>query len=487
MRLMSICLIAALLLSACSSAKSSPTATNFEYTPSVAPSILPTESAQGTPYHGPGTTPTTIPSFVPTQTAQGTPYPEPGTGIQVTVTGKSGLTQTPEISLTPTERPFHTAEPPPESATQTITIWHSWDAVDAQTLDYLISAFQDLHPDVFFDVLYVPYDELQAKYEIEAYQGGGPSIVLGPAEWGVSFYDEGLVVDLTDIAGEAFLAEINPAALGEVSYKDALIGLPYAIRVGVLLFRNKLIVPVAPETYDDLVSFAQAATRGGKVGAYLERGFYYSSGHLYGIGGQLMDEDGYPMFNNQKGVEWLNLLDSFEEAGATEFEGDRDLELFKAGKVGMIIDGSWNIPDIQKAIGVDNLAIDPWPVYKDGNLSGFVQTDNLYLNSNLTAEERYPALQFMGFFLARNVQAILAQEGHIPAVLNVEVDDPLIEQAMIAFEKGTSYPLIPVMGIYWGPMQQAMQAVFAGEATPEDALEQADQMITESLDAHNDF
>ena len=425
---------------------------------------------------------------------ESTPYPAPNTvspstetsqasstlGVEQTPNPYPGITQSLPERGTPTDRPFSTAEPPPNSIAQTISIWHSWDASQTQTLQYLLSLFQDTYPNVYFDVLYVPFDELQARYEAAAYRGDGPELVLGPAEWGASFYDKGLTVDLSLIAGQEFLAEINPAALGEVKYRDALIGLPYAIRKGSLLFRNKSILPKAPQTFDDLIDASKAATRGGKVGAYLERGFYHSTSHLYGIGGSLMNEDGYPTFNDESGVEWLNLLKSFDDGGPTEFNGDRDLELFKAGKVGTIIEGSWNLKDIAEAIGKDNLAIDPWPSYGKGGLSGYVQTDNIYLNSNIPEDERFTPLQFMAFFLAREVQAILAQDGRIPVVRNVQVDDPLIQQAVTAFEKGTPYPISPETNLYWGPLEEAMRSVFEGEATPEEALKSAyDTIIAE--------
>jgi arabinogalactan oligomer / maltooligosaccharide transport system substrate-binding protein len=321
--------------------------------------------------------------------------------------------------------------------------------------------------------MYVPLDELQAKYDRSAYLGNGPSVLLGPADWGPAYYDKGLVADLSNIAPAEFLATLNPAALNETRYRGALIGLPYAIRSAVVMYRNKSIMPVAPATFDDLIAQAKAATRAGTVGAYLEWSFFYSAAHLDGMGAQLMDQNGDPTFNTALGVEWLKLLAAFKQAGPIEFNGNRDLDTFKSGKAGIIIDGTWNKTQLAKAIGAQNLAIDPWPAYRDGHLAGYLQTDNIYLSTNVVGEQRYAALQFMGFFLAREVQAIMTRAGHIPAVMDIQVDDPLMQQEMIALKGSVAYPIRPEVRAYWDPLQAAMLSVVNDDADPLSALQKA--------------
>lgn len=363
--------------------------------------------------------------------------------------------------------------PPPGTIAQTIRIWHSWSEGEASILDFVLKTFQDFYPEVAFDVLYVPQDELYSRYEMAAYRGSGPSVLFGPAEWGPLLYEKGLVADLTRDADPKFLAEINPAALGEARYRGALIGLPASIRGGALLYRNISLIPQRPATFDDLVSLARSATHGGKVGAYLERSFLYSVAHLSGLGGRLLDDQGQPAFNTPQGVKWLELLRSFDQAGPTDFNSDRDLGLFKEGRIGLIIDGSWNRNELEKAIGKENLAIDPWPEVTGGKLSGFVQADNLYLNASLRGDERYGALLFMGFMMAREVQSILARAGHIPSVMDVNVDDPLLKQAMDAFEGGAPYPIDPGLPAYIDPLEAAMRSVFEEHADPKAALQKA--------------
>jgi maltose-binding protein MalE len=440
------------------------------------PSVLPT--------HPP---PTVLPGYPPPstwlpteQSAYPAPaIPDPSPDSQLTQpSSQGGDSPSPTADLAITERVVFPAMPPPSSNAIAITIWHSWSESEAVILEDVLQAFQMVNPNIYFDVLYIPFDDLLRTFQAAAYRGTGPSILLAPAEWGPQLYDDDLVAPVDDLAAPAFLERINPAALDSARYRGALISLPHAIRNGVVMYRNMQIVPQAPDTFSDLIVAAKAATRGGRVGAYLERGYFYSIGHLAGMGGNLMDESGNPTFNNQTGLAWLDLLIKFEQAGPVSFNTNRDLDLFKDGRVGIIFDGTWARESLVEAIGEENLSIDPWPAYQDGHLSGYVQTDNMYLTARSGGDERYAALQFFGFMLAPEVQSVLTRAGHIPALIDVKVEEDWMESVMAALLDGTAYPTHPNVNLYWDPLETAMGYVFNQSALPAPALKQANDVIS---------
>jgi ABC-type glycerol-3-phosphate transport system substrate-binding protein len=417
----------------------------------------------------PAVSPTTSPVVTrtpqPTFPAFGTSTPTPGPGT---------------VFPTPTERPVSTAMPPPRPDVATISIWHSWSPSERQTLEEVTLAFQQVYPDIYFEILYVPIDQLRTRYEAIAYSGGGPDLVMGPAEWGPSFYDMGLVADLSAIATREFLDTINQAALGQARYGSALIGLPHTIRSGVVLYRNQTIIPDAPETYADLVSSAQAAARPGVIGAYLDRSFYYSAAHLYGLGGRLANPSGNPSFNSLQGREWVSLLVSLRDAGPVDFNTNRDLDYFRSGRSGFLIDSTAHLQMLAAALG-DDLVIDPWPSYKSGHLSGFVHSDLIFLNGNLLPEQRYDPLLFMGFMLSPEVQTILTRAGHTPAVAAAEVTDKFMQQAVQAFAGGSPYPVAAGMDLYSEALDQALISVFSGQEIIPNALQRAHRQIMAGL------
>jgi arabinogalactan oligomer/maltooligosaccharide transport system substrate-binding protein len=364
----------------------------------------------------------------------------------------------------------------------TIVLWHSWGEAEILALNDIIEAFRAQNPDVRFDVALMPAASIREQVQVAAQGGGGPTLLMGPADWGPGLYQANLVADMSALASPDLLDRISPVALEAARYHGTLIGVPYSLR-GVVMFRNRSIIPQAPGTFDELLSLAKEATQGDVVGMYLERGFFYSAAHLYGIGGQLMDANGNPTFYNDKGVEWVNLLRYFSYVGPAEYYGNQDLERFQAGLAGIIIDGTWNLDALRNSIGAENLSIDPWPAYGDGHLSGYVQSDVVYLNAAISGDDQKAALRFIEFLLSPENQARLAMVGHIPVLAGVEVEDPLIRQALEAFQGGTPYTTLPEMQAYWEPMDAALRSVFDLRADPYLALETAYGSIATAVDA----
>jgi arabinogalactan oligomer/maltooligosaccharide transport system substrate-binding protein len=388
---------------------------------------------------------------------------------------------TAEPTEAPPEEPEEVA--PPEEPTEepemglacTVSLWHSLKENEIESLNAVSAAFQEMHPDVEFDFLFTPHEDIRGKFETAAATGGGPSILYGSADWGPSMYDALLIADVSEFASDEFLGTINPAALGAVQYSDALVGLPINVK-GVLMFRNASIVPDAPATFDDLVAAAQAATEGDVNGAHLEYGLFFAAGHLHGVGGALLDAEGDPTFNDEKGVEWVEMIQRFEEAGPVENNNDNDVNLFLESKAGIIIDGLWNAARLAEAIGAENLVIDPWPT----PMSGYVQTDNLYLNANLTGDDLECSWAFMEFMLSPDAQTFFSDPsmaGNIPAILGLEVTDPIQQQALAAFAGGTAFPVIPEMGAYWDPVNNALLSVMEQGTDPAEALQAAHEAV----------
>jgi ABC-type glycerol-3-phosphate transport system substrate-binding protein len=362
----------------------------------------------------------------------------------------------------------------------TISIWHSWSETEVDALWTVIGSFQQTYPNIGFDLVYVPPDELQAKFGTAAYLGGGPSLLLAPAEWGPGFADSDLLVDFAPYVNPDFLATLNPAALGTGRYHGALISLPYALR-GVLLYRNQTIIAQPAATFDQMVTLCQTISQVGAVGAAMDRGIFFSGAYLDGLGGSLMDANGNPAFNNASGLDWINLLKSLDQLGITTFNSNRDRQLFEQGKAGMIVETSGNLRALANAIGSKNLAIDPWPSNGQGHLSGYVMADSIYLNADLSGNDLTAALSFTGYFLAPEVQRMLAEVDHIPSGLNVPVRDRLIQQAEAAFTDGTTFPTHPEARVYWSALESALTDVFSRGVDPATALQQAADTITARL------
>jgi arabinogalactan oligomer / maltooligosaccharide transport system substrate-binding protein len=395
-----------------------------------------------------------------------------------------------ETGLPPTATSAATAvieatQPPPPTPTVvqgTVVIWHSWADEDLTILAGIIDAFQELYPNVQFDVLYIPAEELRQRYETAVRDGTGPSLLLGPVDWAPLLYDGGVVQDLSTLADPALLESLSAPAVEAGRYKGALVGLPY-VQSGVVLYRNRNIIVQAPDTYEQLVDFARENTVGEEIGAYLERSFFYGGAVLNGIGGLLMDENGYPAFNNVKGVEWVEVLRNYDLAGPISFQGEQDLDLFKEGRVGMIIDGTWNMAAISETLGAENVMIDPWPLYQQGALSGYVLPEMVYLNQRGGPQDQNATWEFVRYFLSAPAQTALAATGWIPTLRDVSLKNALQAQALKALLTGFAYPVRPEMAAYPTALDTALKSVFEDGVSPAVALQTAEQSILQELDA----
>lgn len=354
-------------------------------------------------------------------------------------------------------------------------------------LAQIIKNFQAYHPDVMFDVMYIPQETLFERFSSDSREGIGPTLLLAPADWGPALYKEELISEITADIEKNILATLNQPAVQASNLDGKLIGLPYAIE-GAVLFRNKDIVTIKPESFDDLVSLAQTSTQSDVIGAYLDRSFYYSGAHLIGIGGQLIDQNQLPGFNNGKGVEWLEMLKAFEQAGPTCYLSDDDLERFKSGKVGWIIDGTWNISMLVDSIGADKLAIDPWPDYQEGQLSGFVTAENVFLSAQTNPGDRRAALAFMEFMVSPESQTLLAEQNRVPSIISISSSDPsrgnLVGQAAAALAGGTPFPNDPLISNYGQSLDLALRSFFEQGLPADQVLQNAqDAILAQSAQA----
>ncbi len=389
-------------------------------------------------------------------------------------------TEAPAAATEAPAAPVATEAPAATGVSGTITLWQSWKENEIASLNDVVAAFQAKNPDVKFDILYVPFDDLRGKFETAASTGGGPTVLIGAADWGPALFDANLVADLKGKISDATLGTISPAALGAVQYKDALVGLPETVK-GVVLYRNTKIIAEPATDLDDFIAKAKAATSGDVQGADYEYGLFFSAPTLYGLGGKLMNETGDPAFNDAKGEEWMKTLLKIKDAGIPmENNNDNDVNLFKTGKAGWIIDGTWNMAALSEAIGAENLAIDPWFT----PLSGFTQTENIYLSANASEEDAAAGAAFIEFFLSQEAQALLAdptKAAHIPAVSGVEISDPLMAQANEALSGGTAFPVIPEMNAYWDAVNNALLAVVTDGKDPKTELQSAFDLVTQKV------
>jgi len=360
-----------------------------------------------------------------------------------------------------------------------VSIWYSQDDDGLLALTEAIDIYGRLIPGAKIVITQIPYDDMFDRYLVAVNSGQGPTILMGEGAWGPKLYEHGVIADLKDKTSYQITSYLNKAAGDTVSYRDSLIGLPYSIR-GIVLYQNSSIISSYPENIIELISLSQTATRGRSIGAYLEREDIYAYPMMTACGGYLFNPDGFPAFNNAMGLCWIDLLRSFEEAGPTSFGSNDDYLKFREGRVGLIFEGTWRMNELYENLG-DNLKIIPWPEYKNHRMSGYLWTENIYINPNANEAETQAALSFSEFLLTPEIQRIFTQAGKIPSITNLEGKNSLINQAMQNLSDATPYPSRPEMTFYWDRMNLALENILFGNENPSDVLYQASVEIMENI------
>ncbi|TXG80337.1 MAG: maltose ABC transporter substrate-binding protein [Thermomicrobiales bacterium] len=372
----------------------------------------------------------------------------------------------------------------------TLTIWHGWTGAEAETLNNeIIPAWQTANPGITIEVLAVPFDQLKNKYQTEVATGGGPDLLIGPADWTGELASAELVMPLDGLVSADALSQYVPAAVDALKFDGQLYGLPESIET-VALYYNTDLVPTPPANSAELVQMSGdiAAANAGTYGFALFSNFYHPAGYLFGWGGQLFTPENTSALNSPETVSFLTWLkDLTSQPGVTYQNDDGAISsLFKEGKAGMVINGPWAVADYQSALGADKVAVAPLPIISengDAPALPFLGVKQIMVNSNLDEAQAALATQFAEFFTGAEVGQILADSaGHLPANTSVDVSANPIASAFVAqAANSTPMPTIPQMGQVWTPAQDMIGKVLDGSATPEQAAADAAKQIDDAI------
>ncbi|MEZ4531799.1 MAG: maltose ABC transporter substrate-binding protein [Thermomicrobiales bacterium] len=371
-----------------------------------------------------------------------------------------------------------------------LTLWHGWTGSEADALNKeIIPAWQAANPGITINVLAVPFDQLKNKYQTEVATGGGPDLLIGPADWTGELASADLIKPLNGLVPEETLSQYVPSAVQALTFDGQLYGLPESIET-VALFYNTDLVPTAPANSTELAQMSGeiAGANAGTFGFALYSNFYHPAGYLFGWGGQIFTEEMTSAFNSPETVSFLSWLkDLTSQPGVTYQNDDGAISsLFKEGKAAMVINGPWAVADYQAALGEDKVGVAPLPVISengDAPALPFLGVKQIMVNSNLNDDQAALAAKFAEFFTGAEVGQILADSaGHLPANTGVDVSANPIASAFVAqAANSTPMPTVPEMGQVWTPAQDMIGKVLDGSATPEQAAADAAKQIDDAI------
>jgi len=369
-----------------------------------------------------------------------------------------------------------------------LALWHGWTGAEADTLNNtIIPAWKTANPNVEVEALAVPFDQLKNKFSTDTATGGGPDLLIGPADWVGELATGELIKALDDMATSEITDAYLPATIDQLKFDGKLYGLAESFEC-VALYYNTDLVKTAPKDTNEVYSVS-AGMASGTYGLALLSNFYHPAGFLFGFGGQLFDDQNKCILSSPETVNFLTWLGNFTtKPGLFQQNDDAAISsLFKSGKAGMVVNGPWALGDYTGALGADKVAVAPIPLISESNndpAKPFLGLKQMMMNNNIDGDQATLAFEFMKFFTGPESAGPLAEKnGHLPANKSIDISGNEIAQAFVKqAETATPTPTIPEMGQVWDPAGAMITAVLAGDQTPEEAAKDAQDKINKAIE-----
>jgi ABC-type glycerol-3-phosphate transport system substrate-binding protein len=390
----------------------------------------------------------------------------------------------------------------------TLVLWHGWSSVARQTLGRLVEQFNRQHPDGQIVLQPVPLATFDGDLRGALAAGSGPHLVLMPSTWVGSLAEKDALLPLDALLTAAEQQAILPAALGGARARGAdgeqrLYALPVSVDTLALYYdkRNFLTPPA------DTAALLQNAHGLGapdatppRWGLALNLSVENMIGYLYAAGGQIFDDDGKVVLGStgRAGAErWLTWLAQLKDDKQLLARADSSIEVdreLKDGHVLMTFDWAHQLTFYRNLWG-ENLGVAPLPILSATKQppAPYVRCDVLAINGRASAAEREAALAFLRFMTGAEAQRALLSSDLQPALANLwlEGNDLDAGQLMAAqvfraqAARGRPMPNAPAATreILRRELARMQRQVLRGEASPAEAVSEADQQLREQLAA----
>lgn len=313
--------------------------------------------------------------------------------------------------------------------TVNITVWNQATGTQVPALNAMVSAFNSSQSKVHVTNQLIPAvgtseTAFTSKVATAVSSGSGPNVVFADTEpfFVPQLINTGKVVPLNSYMAQKTngmpAKDFIPAMLltGEVNGKVYSVpsdGGDYAIFYNKKLFKQAGITST-PKTWSQLETDAKKLTHGGTYGFYVPWGqeewtvWTYES-MLWSNGGTFLNKSNTKAeFGSPKGVAalqvWLNMLKdkTAYPSNLADSQQSSGYPGFQDGKIAMYIDGSYDIPTNDKALGSSNVGVFAFPAMTQHAMN--TGTDNTLMFKGTPAQEK-ASWDFIQYTLRPSVQA----------------------------------------------------------------------------------
>jgi multiple sugar transport system substrate-binding protein len=390
-----------------------------------------------------------------------------------------------------------------------LSVWAQQDYSHLAALSSIAEAFEVVftnwakgHPGVQLEISVMPaLEQHKAKLLLAAAAGRLPDVASIDSFWLPLFRDH--LKPLNEYWPEADRADFLPFTIETLSDRRGNIyGLWHETDARGLFYRKDL-VPSPPRTWNELLEVASRLSRERGI-----RGYLFNAGrweatvfdHLpmfWAQGGELVDEDGRPVFglppHRDRLVRVVSFLRDTVRTGAAPRAvlGINDYRQLSAaaisGDVAMFLGGNWQFKELRDGLPPDEYdrwAVAPIPQYEPGpaptGTGGWIWV----VFSKDPVKRRAAAEFILEVEAPHNAARISEGTGRLPVRRSVYRDYEAFQDGPFAFfgamlPSARARPAVPIYNSISRELQIAIGYAIEGTRTPEEAVDQAFRIVAD--------
>ncbi|WBW96252.1 ABC transporter substrate-binding protein [Oceanirhabdus sp. W0125-5] len=368
------------------------------------------------------------------------------------------------------------------------------DPTFGKAYDATLKAFEKAHPEIKIDLMGTGWGQYQKMMSmIQA--GDAPDIMITGSRNLNQLSELGAIEQLDQYVTDERKAEYIESVLDTGKVNGKQFGLPTGFSSRALYYRKDLIKE-APKTWDELVEISKKieeenpgmkgfAIPGAPESSTIAQLFNF----FYQNGAKAFDETGKPVINSPEAVEAFQFYtDLYKKHNVVpnpvEITRSNFADLFKSGQIAMFVSGPWEKNRMQLEPDNDKTPYGVALLPKGKQYGETLVTDSITISSQ--CENKEAAAMFIEFFTACEYQNKFdGTVGFFP-IFKAEAEEerynndflkPFVE--IIQYGQPEPNPLV------WDEFEEivvkAIQKTMLGEATAEEALNEAQKLLEESM------
>ncbi len=383
-------------------------------------------------------------------------------------------------------------------ATVELSLWHYFgvDGADGKEFIRLIDEFNETNGKGIKVVqTFVSREDLLKQYTMGAISGELPDIGMVDNPDMASFISMGVFEDITDLVDEwGEKDKFFEGPLKSCTMDGKIYGLPQNSNCLALIYNKTMLaeagIDKVPETWDELEAASAKLTKDDSYGLAIsavnnEEGTFQFMPWFISAGGDILD------LSSPQCVKALSYLTNLIDKGYMSkdvinwTQADANAQ-FIGGKAAMQINGPWNIPNIQR--DAPDLDFGVALVPKDQKFASVLGGENFGICTGV--KDKAAAFEYFKFSLnAQNTADYCEIGGKFPprsdsaGMKEIWTTDPIYsvfaEGMKFAMPRGP-HPRWPEIS---STISAAMHESYTGAKTPEQALKDAAQKVTELLNS----